>query len=76
MAYCRFSDADIYVFKTTDDEYICLSCRFMKERSENSFHYDYHTKDARSMIKHMEKHRAVGDLVPDFAIERFEEEEI
>jgi len=62
MSYCRFGDdSDVYVYATFEDTYECCACRL----SINWGH-----KTAADMIAHLEKHRATGHLVPQYAIDR------
>jgi hypothetical protein len=58
MSYCRFSDADIYVFAASDG-FQCYGCPDDKYFS---------TPDAPVMIHHMKQHRDAGLDVPDYAI--------
>jgi hypothetical protein len=59
MSYCRFSDADIYVF-ASDRGFECCGC---PSRATTFF-----TKNAAAMIRHMVGHREDGLYVPVDAI--------
>ena len=59
MSYCRFSNADIYVFPS-DRGFECCGCP-----TENMFVTD----KADEMLRHMDAHRKDGLEVPDYAFE-------
>jgi len=62
MSYCRFSNADIYVYPS-DRGYECCGCPLEKNHIN-----DLVTKDAAEMIRHMDAHRKAGHDVPWWAI--------
>lgn len=57
MSYCRFSDADIYVYPSMGG-FECCGCPVGKFFS---------TKSAADMLRHMKAHRDAGLDVPDYA---------
>lgn len=59
MSYCRFSDADIYVFPS-DSGFECCGCPTGQS---------FTTQDAPAMIQHMKTHRDAGLDVPDYAFQ-------
>jgi len=84
MSYCRFIEADAYIY---DDVYygiICCACSLMPlhESTPNKFfpetiminnnfiaEYDYD-----KMLNHVAEHRAAGDYIPEDVDERLIEE--
>lgn len=63
MSYCRFSNADIYVYPS-DRGFECCGCPFEVGDHVN----DLVTKAGGEMFLHMKAHRAAGHDVPDFAL--------
>ena len=57
MSYCRFGDADIYVFGSME-AFECCGCPSGKS---------FRTKSAGEMLRHMKAHRDAGLEVPDYA---------
>jgi hypothetical protein len=73
MSYCRMNgtDSDVYVIATSDgvkDLWECVGCSLTKE----SYGKTAHTRTA--MMCHLSHHRAVGDKVPQRAIDRLKRE--
>lgn len=75
MSYCRFSNSDAYMFHHCDGYITCMGCgiapitRMPKRRfQEPKF---YKRSDA---LKHLERHLASGDKIPDRAFLRLKEE--
>lgn len=69
MSYCRFSEADAYIY---DDSYYGLLCAWcsMGIASENfvaGYNYDL-------MLDHIHRHREQGDYIPEHVDERLREE--
>lgn len=65
MSYCRKSkDSDVYVYFS--DQYVCGECelQFADVRLETPI----------QMLEHLVRHRKQGDLVPDAAIERLQQD--
>lgn len=67
MSYCRFSDGDVYVFPRVDDRIECCWCKLA---GRDNVLLD----DERAAIDHLLEHRAAGHEVPQYAIERLENE--
>jgi len=83
MSYCRFIEADAYIY---DDVYYglyCCACSLMPLRTEystffkeditmhESFAAEY---DYDKMLAHVAEHRAAGDYIPEDVDERLIEE--
>lgn len=81
MSYCRFIEADVYVFSTyTDIE--CCFCRLQEREWEdhpNSPFGGYFTSvgeiiptrfDNLGMIEHLRLHQEQGHYVPDYVFDR------
>ena len=66
MSYCRFSDADIYLYRTVDGEFVCQLCRLVT--------HDIEMHTIEEAIEHVKKHLASGDYVPDYVLERLNSE--
>lgn len=82
MAYCRWSDGDVYVYRDTNDregEIRCCSCelRFLAQPSGGCFEKPYPSFIAwgpKEMISHLKEHEAVGQRVPKYAYTRLRKE--
>jgi hypothetical protein len=60
MSLCRLSeDSDVYVYEA-DRMYVCHFCTFNKSRWVLRY-------SRRAMRRHLRKHRAAGDKVPNDA---------
>ena len=57
MSYCRFGEADVYVFVNAGGWLECCGCV-----NDENWHY-YSTDD---MIAHLKEHKSTGDNVPDY----------
>lgn len=66
MSYCRFLDADVYVFASTTGAFECCGCWL----GDHSFR----TPSRTAMIAHLGEHRAAGHHVPDYVFAEFEAE--
>jgi hypothetical protein len=66
MSYCRFGEADIYVFLDIGGYLNCCGCML---DSESSSAQAYTTDD---MIAHLREHQAEGHDVPEDVIEALE----
>lgn len=73
MSYCRFSDADVYMFPSLYNNkpvVICCACFLTADFGESSVILD--TK--QEALKHLDLHRAAGHNVPEYAYDRLKEE--
>ena len=79
MSYCRFGEADAYIYDDMGYALYCMACslmptttaysRFLKkdiiihEGFEAGYDYD-------AMLMHIAEHRAAGDYIPEYVDER------
>lgn len=70
MSYCRFGEgSDVYVY--TDGAHIyCCGCRLGEVRDAEGDGVDASFVTPAEMLAHLERHRAVGDMVPQHAMDR------
>ena len=59
MSYCRFLEADVYVFMHVGNFLTCSAC-FMSEDAWGSFDAD----STQKMVDHLNEHVAQGHYVP------------
>lgn len=60
MSYCRFLEADVYVFMHVSGWLECCMCSLVEHQEEISFE----AHDTDTMIAHLKKHVAVKHNVP------------
>jgi hypothetical protein len=65
MSYCRFGEADVYVFMHVNGRLCCCGCSYHQDDDEPFFYAD--STDA--MIEHLKRHRADGHDVPERVFE-------
>lgn len=68
MAYARFFDSHVYVYPTTingRNAITCCACSLAGDIDGSSF-YAFKTQD---MVDHLQKHREVGDEMPETIID-------
>ena len=79
MSYCRFSEADAYMFDHASFGLYCMACSLMPLKTEYStfFKEDFTMHESFSagydydkMLAHVAEHRAAGDYIPDDVDER------
>lgn len=63
MSYCRFGEADVYVYLHVDGHLCCCWCRLSDD-------WEHPSTDA--MIAHLREHIAAGHYVPDDVIPELE----
>lgn len=56
MSYCRFGEADIYLFQTTDHNICCCGCPLVPGGA--------FLKTPQDALDHVKLHREHGDYVP------------
>lgn len=61
MSYCRFLEADAYIY---DDIYYGLYCCGCSLKGSFIAEYDYD-----KMLAHIAEHRTVGDYIPEYVDE-------
>jgi hypothetical protein len=84
MSYCRFSEADAYIFSNGDGYYECQWCRLkpLPPRDLGGGHtlglgFDSHwVKTAAEMLAHVAEHRAAGHRIPESVDEELRSEEL
>ena len=64
MSYCRFIEADAYIYNDIHHGIICCMCSLEKGGNFNSG-YNYDT-----ILNHIEDHRIVGDYIPKYVDEQ------
>ena len=69
MSYCRFGEADVYVYDSVQGWFECCACLLKSE-----FLVSFTTKTRSRMIAHLEEHIAEGHIVPTYVIERLQAE--
>lgn len=60
MSYCRFGDADVYVYMDLNGSLACCGC-ILESESSLSWFYD----STAAMVAHLAEHRAAGHAIPD-----------
>ena len=79
MSYCRFIEADAYIFDHVNFGLYCMGCSLMPLTTEYStffqedmtFHESFSAGyDYDLMLKHVAEHRAKGDYIPEDVDER------
>jgi hypothetical protein len=82
MSYARFSEGDIYIFRSWEelgvDVWICCGCCLteIKEFTPGYKWYDdFKTYKIKEMVAHVESHIAAGHRVPQRCLERLKEED-
>lgn len=69
MSYCRFSEADVYIFEHVGGFWQCCACALVEEDWGS---VDCDTRE--EMLKHIALHREAGHYVPEHVDERLREE--
>lgn len=57
MSYCRFGEADVYVFLSIQGHLECCGCSLGDG-------WEFFTTD--TLLEHLKQHREAGHIVPDF----------
>lgn len=60
MSYCRFLDADVYVFMSVGGWLECCGCWLADEEEGNA----YTASTTQQMVEHLRRHEEIGHLVP------------
>jgi hypothetical protein len=71
MAYCRFSDGDVYLYLGTSG-FTCCWCKLQQDDFRSAEDPVFQTSD--EALDHLLKHREAGHDVPQYAIERLEDD--
>lgn len=64
MSYCRFLEADVYVFMHVGGHLECCAC-FLGEREPWG---SFQAKSTQEMVDHLEKHTAAGHFIPGHVV--------
>lgn len=64
MSYCRFIEADVYVFFSASGLLECCGCGLAVEPDGEWWGSSFVAGDTETMIQHLERHREKGDFVP------------
>lgn len=70
MSYCRFGNADAYIFEHVGGYWQCCGCSLA--RSGTIDEWNFPTR--RAMLAHIAKHREAGDYIPSDVDERLQQE--
>lgn len=61
MAYCRFSDGDVYLYHSSGGGIVCCDCR-LKEKSGSQADPVFSRRS--EVLAHIAKHREAGHVIP------------
>jgi len=67
MAYCRFSNGDVYIFEHVKGFLECCSCRLLDNPGSGE---DFTTSYRQEMLNHIYRHKVAGHKVGYGAIKR------
>jgi hypothetical protein len=79
MSYCRFIEADAYIFDHSSFGLYCMACSLMPLKTEYSafleeditFYESFCAAyDFDMMLAHVAEHRKAGDYIPEYVDER------
>lgn len=70
MSYCRFGEADAYIYESVDGVFQCCGCSL--STAENAS--DWNFPDRESMLEHIKLHRERGDYIPEHVDQRLKKE--
>ncbi len=70
MSYCRLGpDSDVYAIRHVDGGYRCCGCSLT-----GLYNYTVHIATPTELLLHLQAHRAAGDMVPRYAMDRLRDE--
>lgn len=69
MSYCRFLEADAYIYEHVSGWIECCGCSLEDPEAGEDFGF-FRAKTAGEMLAHIEKHREAGDSIPQYTDER------
>jgi hypothetical protein len=73
MSYCRFGEADAYIFEHVGGFWQCCACALLAESGGEEFaSADFDTRE--EMLAHIDKHREAGHYIPDHVDQRLRDE--
>jgi len=75
MSYCRFGEADAYIYYSAYDALVCMACSLMPTRDDELFPDTFIAEtDYQKMLDHISEHRNNGDYIPFSVDERLKRE--
>lgn len=75
MSYCRFGEADAYIYYSAYDALVCMACSLMPIKDDELFPDTFIAEtDYQKMLDHIAEHRYIGDYIPFNVDERLREE--
>lgn len=74
MSYCRFIEADVYIFESVSGYLECCGCSITEPGSEKQIFLSFRANTVDEMLEHIAKHRKRGEFVPEDVDERLREE--
>lgn len=60
MSYCRFGEADAYIFASTEGGFECCACII-----SHPLPFSFTCETEEELLLHITKHRIVGDYIPE-----------
>jgi hypothetical protein len=69
VSYCRFLEADAYIFEHVGGFWQCCDCALSTEEWGSA---DFNTRE--ELLAHIDKHRQAGHYIPDNVDKRLHEE--
>lgn len=78
MSYCRFSEADVYIYDHIQYGLYCCYCSISPTSKQYNAFFEEEVesygdfiagRDYDKMIAHIADHRAAGDFIPDYVDE-------
>lgn len=73
MSYCRFSDGDVYMLLHVMGGIQCCACR-LTEIETGAWYNTISFETRTDALKHLKEHQESGHDVPDYAVERLQDE--
>jgi hypothetical protein len=75
MSYCRFGEADAYIYYSAYDALVCMACSLMPIKDDELFPDTFIAEtDYPKMLDHIAEHRNNGDYIPFSVDERLKRE--
>ena len=75
MSYCRFGEADAYIYDDINNGIVCMACSLMTIGDDSPFPDTFIAGyDRQKMLDHIAEHRYIGDRIPFDVDKRLKEE--
>jgi hypothetical protein len=74
MSYCRFGEADVYIFEHVGGFWQCCACSLSEPGSDEDWGASADCATREEMLDHIAKHRVAGDYVPEHVDEQLRKE--